>query len=173
VRAEETGLVGELDPAAQRGFLLGCAPLNARPQQPPLPTAGAGAGGAGASADAGARAGLEYGSSGGGGGAKAGRPLSSSKQTVRGASPVGPPQLRAANPSVVQPGELISSLGGAGAPPGTLGKRLDQAMDMNALFVEWKGVSGARHAAQVREHQQQLAELKQRIKVRQGGRPCL
>jgi hypothetical protein len=159
--AEEAGQVGELDPAAQRGFWLGSAPLTARPAQPLSPTGTAGAGGCGARERGGGAADR----------AREGARPSSGGAHARGGSP-------AAIRAPTRPGELAGSFAGAAvagpgpvaAGDGCAGVRPGAAVDLNSLFVDWKAGGGAGLAADARERQQQLAELKRGVKVG-GGMP--
>ncbi|GBF92163.1 kinesin [Raphidocelis subcapitata] len=144
--AEEAGLVGDLDPGSQRGFILGSAPLGARPPGSPAAAATATGGGGGGGWGTGRRP-----ASGRVGGASGERPLSvgtGAGATADAAGGVG--QLGGT--------QQLAGAVAADAPP--------LRLDFNALFLKWKAGSGEgrRLAAAVRERGRALAELKASVK---------
>lgn len=148
--AEEAGLLGDVDPASQGGFLLGTAPLNARPAAG-SPTAAAGSPKAGGGGGNGS---LRVAVAGAGAGAAAGVGRRS-------------PPAAALSPEDSETASPRSFASGLEAPGGASGTGGGGPLDLNTLFVKWKGgpCEGQRLAAAVRERQQQLADLKRGVKV--------
>lgn len=141
--AEEAGLVGDPDPGSQMGFILGSAPLGARP--PGSPTAAAAAGWAAG------RGTNRRPASGRVGGALGDAPL------LLGTAGV------AAEAAAAEGAQRLTCGAAEGLPASQL--------DLNALFLKWKSASGEgrRLAAAVRERGRALAELKSAVKVGEGG----
>ena len=164
--AEEAGLLGDVDPASQGGFLLGSAPLNARPAAPNSLTAGAPAGQRGSGGGSGGGA-LRVSMAGAGGAAAAGGGGWGAASPWRdGQSPLP----ASASPDESGPASPLSTGGdhfpGVSAPGSSSGGGVP--LDLNTLCVKWKSGAGegARLAAAVRERQQLLGELRRSVKVR-------
>lgn len=149
--------VGDVDTTQRSGFCIGTAPVHARP--PASPTAH--------SAGATSRAAMS--SSGAARSGSPGRPASPSRMSV--ASPRLQPQQQQQQQLSARPGSpqlqgQKLQAADAGAPDAGGGAEL--LFDRNALFSKYKHsvADGSGHAEQVKQHQQQVAQLKQQIKVR-------